>query len=53
VVLDAGGMSTVLGPLGGADSRDMSTPRGDVDIEVGTPMPSQPGTPAPDGMDIG
>ncbi|KAG9104946.1 hypothetical protein FRC06_005013 [Ceratobasidium sp. 370] len=51
-VLDVGGMSAVLAPLGGADSRDMSTPRGEGDVELGTPMPSQPGTPAPDGMDI-
>ncbi|QRV86187.1 transcription initiation factor TFIID subunit 7 [Ceratobasidium sp. AG-Ba] len=53
VVVDVGGVSAVLAPLGGAGSRDMSTPRGEGDIELGTPMPSQPGTPAPDGMDIG
>lgn len=52
VVLDVGGMGAVLAPLGGADSRDMSTPRGEGDMEVATPMPSQPGTPAPDAMDI-
>ncbi|KAJ1310354.1 hypothetical protein OPQ81_007092 [Rhizoctonia solani] len=53
VVLNVGGIPTVLGTREGVDSRDMSTPGGDVDIELGTPMPSQPGTPAPDGMDIG
>ena len=52
VVLDVAGMAAALEPLGGADSRDMSTPRAEGDMEVATPMPSQPGTPAPDAMDI-
>ncbi|GAB1517563.1 hypothetical protein RhiTH_000612 [Rhizoctonia solani] len=53
VVLNVGGIPTVIGNQGGVDSREMSTPRGDLDVEIGTPVPSQPGTPAPDGMDIG